>query len=221
MSQSLHIKYAYWTHVNACFNFGRFLMGYTETVCMDCGFIQRECQCNIFNTLGDAVDGEDITEVVCKINEWKSTGTQTDVSGKATDSSAPKVVLNLSSGFKLSTSSSGQIITSSYGKPETVLPQPQISSIVSGSLPSIVPSTLMPGTPMYNIPSVVPLSTSFNPLQQMTNMPLGFLGAAPGTSLGSVVSGPPSSIINVAPSVSQVVSNRASASQDSSTGTNI
>ena len=89
---------------------------------MDCGFIQRECQCNIFNTLGDAVDGEDITEVVCKINEWKSTGTQTDVSGKATDSSAPKVVLNLSSGFKLSTSSSGQIITSSYGKPETVLP---------------------------------------------------------------------------------------------------
>ena len=196
-------------------------MGYTETVCMDCGFIQRECQCNIFNTLGDAVDGEDITEVVCKINEWKSTGTQTDISGKATDSRAQKVVLNLSSGFKLSTSSSGQIITPSYSKPETVMPQPQISSIVSGSLPSIVPSTLMQGTPMYNIPSMVPISTSFNPLQQTTNMPLGFLGGTSGTSLGSIASGPPSSIINVAPSVSQVVPYRRNASQDNRTGTNI
>ena len=183
----------------------RFLMGYTETVCMDCGFIQRECQCHVFNTLGDPVDGEDITEVVCKINEWKSTGTQTDISGKAGDPKAPKVVVNLPSGFKLNTSSEGQF-----------MPQPQMVPQIPGSFP-IIPTTLMQRPSVYNIPTMVPYSTSFNPLHQMPNT--GFLGATTGTQLGPVISRPPTSVITITPTVSQMMPSNVS--QDTSAGTNI
>lgn len=163
-------------------------MGYSETVCMDCGFIQRECQCNVFYAENDEVDGEDMTEVVCKVTEWKSTATQTD----ASDSSAQKVVFNLPEGLTLKTPD-GRILLSGSGANVT----PQLGPVPSGPLPTVMTPTLMPGPAMYNMPTPTQYTSALNPPQPMSSSPFNFLGT-PALSLGGYVR-PPTSIVTVTP----------------------
>ena len=166
-------------------------MDYTETVCMDCGFIQRECQCHVFSSLNDEAGGsEDITEVICKASEWKSTGTQTDPSNTTVDPNPTKVIVPLPSSFKLKTSD-GQVVGTAAGS--------GTGSVVSGAMPSIVPHTLIQGPPVYTIPTVTSFPTSFNPLQQMSNMSCNFLGGATGAPVGSISSAAAPSILPMAP----------------------
>ena len=168
-------------------------MDYTETVCMDCGFIQRECQCHVFSSLDDEAGGSDeITEVVCKVSEWKSTGTQTDPSSTTVDPNPTKVIVPLPTNFKLKTSE-GQVVATAASS--------GTSSVISGTMPPIIPQTLIQGSPMYTIPTVTSFPTSFNPLQQMSNMSFNFLGGSTGVPVGSISSAAPNPTLNITPSI--------------------
>ncbi len=82
-------------------------MGYTETVCMGCGFIQRDCMCKD-KAKDDEDEAENLDDVLVT-KQSKTIATQTDTTGPGVEQDGQRVVVNLPPGFKLKTAD-GQVL---------------------------------------------------------------------------------------------------------------
>lgn len=132
---------------------------------MDCGFIQRECQCEVFNVFGNGkVNEEEVCEVLCKATEWKSTGTQTDLPLASSDPGMGAPV-NFSSGLRMKTPD-GQLFVNSVNKLG-----PAMSSAMS------MPMNMTTGMPP-NLVSQPPL-ISLSHMTPFAVPPMGFMGGPP------------------------------------------
>ncbi len=127
----------------------RFLMGFSETVCMDCGFIQRECQCSNLDEFSNG-----------KAEETERS--QTASPAKNSDPSAASFHAGFQPGLKLKTPS-GQIVVQSSSQAFPLASPPVLTpAFVGGPLPppGFIESTQAPGLAIQSYGS---LSTdSFN-----------------------------------------------------------